>query len=154
MTRPSAEALERLSQVAVAYRQAFDDVQRALGELDAGQMPRWAFAVDRMPIDDMRDHAPELARAEQLRRRWRVALHAMAELVALGECEVAPLVAERARADLDRPSLDEVDRARLDRFISVIDQAREGGCIYLNGTFQPVDHTPRPAPRRRSGPGR
>ena len=36
----------------------------------------------------------------------------------------------------------------LDRFITVVNYARAGGCMYLDGTFQPVE---RVSPIRRRG---
>ena len=154
MTRPGRAALERLASVAMRYRQAFDEVQSILSRLQLGELPRWAFAVDGRPLEEMQDLSPELARAELLRRRWRTALHAMAELVALEGEEIALPDQDEALASLDRPSLDNADRERLDRFISVLDQARAGGCIYVNGTFQPVEPTPVPVARTHAPPSR
>lgn len=148
----NSQVLQRFELVAASYRRAFDDVQACLGRLDRGDVPDWAFAIDQMPIEQMMGLDPELAQLEIMRRRWRTALHSMAELIALEGGQGMPIAdpPEKARASLDRPSLDDGDRVRLDRFISILDQARAGGVIYLNGTFQPVESTPVPAQRRQA----
>lgn len=149
------QVLARFEVVAASYRRAFDDVQAHLGRLDRGDVPAWAFAIDAATPEKMSALDPELARLELMRRRWRTALHAMSELIALEGGQGMPITepAEGVRGLLDRPSIEESDRVRLDRFISILDRARAGGCMYLNGTFQPVDHTPVPAQRTHRPPG-
>ena len=64
----------------------------------------------------------------------------MAELVALEQDHDLPVDAPSEEAiDALGSHMDRSDRDRLDRFISVISNARRGGCIYVNGTFQPVE---------------
>ncbi len=43
---------------------------------------------------------------------------------------------------------DEADLVKLDRFITVINAARAGGCISVNGTFEPVERDAPPPDER------
>jgi len=101
------QVLDRLVDVADSYRRAFDEVQAHLTRLDRGDLPRWAFALDRMPIEEMASVEPELAHAELMRRRWRTALHAMAELIALEGRQGMPAVPrpEEALRSMERREL-------------------------------------------------
>jgi hypothetical protein len=125
------DAALRLAEVAAEYRAAFEEVQALLERADLGPIPGWVFALDRLAIDELSGMGEALHEAELRRRQWKVALHAMAELVALegGEAPEVP----RAGAPADDANL-----PRLDRFISVVNYARAGGCMYVNGRFQPV----------------
>lgn len=161
MTRlPTREAVQRLAETAERYRQAFARVQDLLATLDLGRVPSWVFAIDRLNLDELRASHPELAEAEELRRAWRTALHALVEHIALDD------EGEDVSDDYEdeAPSTEEVDRLvsgldggvdadhqrKLDRFISVVNFAKAGGCIYVDGGFQPVARaatTPKPAPQ-------
>lgn len=135
---PSRDAMVRLAEAAQQYREAFREVQRALLDEDLGRVPSWVFAVDRLPLEEVEDLSPRLARLEARRRRWRVALHAMAELIALED------TGESLRAPPDTSQLDTADESnlpRLDRFITVVNFARQGNVIYVNGGFEPVERT-------------
>ena len=137
---PSRSAVERFAEIAERYRQSFDEVQAVLQSSDLGRIPNWVFAIDPLPLSEVREFSEELLRVEVRRRKWKAALVAMAELIALED---------QGRELLNQPptgsSLTEVDSAnqadlqKLDRFISVINGARAGGCIYVNGTFQAVE---------------
>lgn len=143
------DATARLSEIAAAYRTAFDDVQARLGMLKTGKIPRWVFGIDQFDIIELAAMDRDLARAEQRRRQWRAALHAMAELAAL-QGEEVPLVGT-SEITLDPDAFDEdgdltsiTESAdpdglpALDRFISVVQYARSAGCMYVDGGFAPV----------------
>ena len=143
------DATARLTEIATAYRAAFDDVQARLGTLEVGKIPRWVFGIDPFDIIELAALDRDLARAEQRRRQWRAALHAMAELAALqGESGVLPSGAENT---LDPDALEDDGELAtlaeaadpdglpaLDRFISVVQYARSSGCMYVDGGFAPV----------------
>ena len=127
MSQPSREALARLSEAMRSYREAFAQVQHILQTSDLGQIPSWVFAIDRLELDQVQGLSSELLVAETRRRSARTALRSLAELMAL---EGDPT----ARPDTG----DQSDLPKLDRFITVINAARSGGCIYVNGTFEPI----------------
>lgn len=132
---PSRTQLNRLAEASKAYRRAFREVQDQLRATELGRIPAWCFAVDRMEIEELEKLSPELAAAEQDRRRRRVALHALTELIALtGDHE--PTLGSAAEAMMS--SLEGDPDAELDRFITVVNYAKNGGVIYVNGTFEPV----------------
>ncbi len=132
---PTRAWLNRYADAAEAYRRAFREVQDQLRAADMGRIPSWCFAVDRMDIEEVRKLSEDLGTAEEERRRRRVALHAIAELMALtGDQE--PSLGAAAEAIVS--SLDGDPDAELDRFITVVNYAKAGGVIYLNGTFEPV----------------
>ena len=134
---PSREWLLLFSEAADAYREAFREVQNHLRDADMGRIPAWCFAIDRMDLDDVEKLSTELAVAEQNRRRRRVALHALAELIALtGDTNTRPGLSADPEALVS--SLEGDADAELDRFITVINYAKSGGVIYVNGTFEPV----------------
>jgi hypothetical protein len=140
----SRDATERLAAASRRYRRAFQQVQSMLSGQDDGQVPGWVFALDRHTLEEVQTMSPELYAAELHRRRCRRALHALVELIALDDpgasLPSAVVAAEDPAAALDDP--EKADLAKLDRFISVIHAAREGGAIYVNGTFDPVTHPP------------
>lgn len=123
------DALARFAEVAEAYEHAFADVQRRLKELATGRLPTWVFAIDRLSLDDLAQADPELAEAERQRRAWRAALHAMAEHIALGSDE---------RPALEPADADAAHLQKLDRFITIVNAAKTGDCIYVDGRFEPV----------------
>lgn len=120
------------------YRLAFQRVHDRLQETNTGRVPPWCFALDRMNIEDVANLDPVLARLEHDRRRWRAALHSLAEYIALkDEVEFVPGPREPAETEgtLDPGRL----TRELDRFITVLNRAKNGGVIYVNGTFEPVN---------------
>lgn len=125
------DALARFAEVAERYERAFAQVQDLLRQAEHGRLPSWVFAIDGVRLEALAAVSPELAEAERDRRAWRTALHALAEHIALGGDAVA----------LDDGAPDQRDDAhlqKLDRFISIVNAAKEGGCIYVDGRFQPV----------------
>lgn len=123
------DALARFAEVAARYEQAFVAVQERLRAADESRLPAWVFALDEASLDDLSAIDPDLAAAEHERRTWRAALHAMAEHLALGG----------AAPSADHPAeRDDAHLRRLDRFISIVNAAKAGGCIYVDGRFQPV----------------
>lgn len=143
MTRlPTRDALGRLAEVSVRYREAFDEVQGLLAKTELGAIPSWVFAIDRLSLEELAPHGEALVEAETRRRRWRTALQALTELVALDD-------PGQTRPDSDEvpvapDTADQADLPRLDRFITVVNFARAGGCIYLNGSFAPVEREEQP----------
>lgn len=132
----STEWTRRFTEAADAYREAFAAVQEHLRSADMGRIPAWCFAVDRMAIEEVEQLSPELGAAELERRRRRVALHALAELIALTESSDHAVPSPDPPPSMP-PGDIEAD-ADLDRFITVVNYAKAGGVIYLNGTFEPV----------------
>ena len=148
---PSRDAMQRLTALTDQYRAAFGDVQDLLARSELGRIPSWVFAIDRLKIEEINALSPELAAAENRRRTLKIAMHALLEYIALEDD--API-------DRDDPSTEEVanlvssledrelDNARqLDRFITVVNYAKSGGCIFINGTFEPVVHSAAPGPQ-------
>lgn len=126
------DALARFAEVAERYERAFAEVQELLRRADHGQLPSWVFAIDGVRLEALAAVSPELAEAERDRRAWRTALHALAEHIALGGDATG--VSEDGAPD----ARDDAHLQKLDRFISVVNAAKEGGCIYVDGRFQPV----------------
>jgi len=141
---PSRDAVERLADLSARYRSAFVEVQDCLARAEMGRIPAWVFAVERLPIEDVAALSEELAAAESRRRSLRVALHALIELIALEDDEGRPADGSDVDHLVTAMSDAEDDGAQkqLDRFISVINYAKSGGCIYVNGTFEPVARVP------------
>lgn len=137
---PSREAVQRFAEIAQRYRESFLQVQEVLQSSDLGPVPSWVFAIDPLPLEEVKAFSDELLRVEMRRRKWKAALLAMAQLIALED---------RGRELLDEPpspatltdvdAVDAADLHKLDRFITVINAARAGGCIYVNGAFEPVE---------------
>jgi len=156
---PSRDAVERLAELTARYRSAFEEVQDCLANAEMGRIPAWVFAVDRLKMDDIAALSLELAAAESKRRSLRVALHALVEFIALEDTDSDGIGNATANVDelITSMGAEEDDHARqLDRFISVVNYAKSGGCIYINGTFEPVvrrpEATPSPARDRQRGP--
>lgn len=148
---PSRQSMRRYAVAAGNYRIAFETVQNQLKALDLGRMPTWVFALDRMDLNEIAKLSHQLALAERERRRWRTALHALAELIALsGDHE--PTYSEENEPEVAMTTLSEDDNDReLDQFITLVNHAKSGGAIYVNGTFEPVtgsrnSPTPNPGP--------
>jgi len=139
----AAAEIGQFERIAGEYRKAFDEVQRLLAASELGKVPSYVFAIDRFDVKKLGELNPELARAEQRRRQWRAALHAMAELEALqpdmptadADAALSTLDAENPMDSMSNPSGGMVG---LDRFISVVQYARTTGCMYVNGGFEPV----------------
>ncbi len=128
---PSRGALAQLAEVATEHRAAYDELQVILQRAPSPRLPSWVFALDRLELDDLASVDPGLHEAELRRRQWRVALRAITELVALQDG-----AGTSYPDDLAAP--DDADLPRRHRFISVLNAARAGGCVYVNGSFQPV----------------
>ena len=149
---PSREWLRRFAEAAEAYRKAFREVQKQLRDTDMGRIPAWCFAVDRMELAELERLAPALATAERERRQWRVALHALSEYIALhGDADPALPSIDGGNEEELIESLRGDGDAELDRFITVINYARSGGVIYVNGTFEPVKGGPHSQPPPQTG---
>ncbi|NCG20881.1 MAG: hypothetical protein GWP91_17875 [Rhodobacterales bacterium] len=135
---PSRQSMRRYAVAAERYRIAFEAVKTQLKTLDLGRVPSWVFALDRMELSVIAKLSHPLALAERERRRWRTALHALAELIALsGNHE--PENSDKSKSEDAITSLLEDDNdSELDQFITVVNHAKSGGAIYLNGTFEPV----------------
>jgi hypothetical protein len=120
-----------------------------------------------MTLEDIHHKSPKLAEAEQWRRSCKVALHSLAQHMSLepepgeegpeGEFIAATTSGEEVdilmsslspeTADSEAKNVvDPVSQRKLDAFISVVNYARGGGCIYVNGGFEPVKRT---QPKRR-----
>lgn len=130
----------RFAEIARSYRAAFRAVQRQLRATDMGRIPAWCFAIDRMEIAEIAALDPNLAAAERERRQWRVALHSLAEYIAL-QADAASLDQQGSATGSEQALLDSIGGdgdAELDRFITVLNYARTGGVIYVNGSFEPV----------------
>ena len=138
---PSRDTVHRLAHTASRYRDAFAAVQDILRRADLGRVPSWVFAVDRMPLEELAVLNHDLAVAEHKRRQWRVALDALVELYALTPDEEQHPGEVREMIDRMQSAAESPDSLlQLDRFISVINAAKAGGCIYVNGGFEPVEH--------------
>lgn len=136
----SRESTARLVEAARQYREAFTEVQRVLATTDLGPIPNWVFAVDRLPLEELQGLSAELLLAESKRRRARTALAALVELVALEDR------GDEAPPPASPDTADQADLPKLDRFITVINAARAGGCIYVNGAFESIGRDPLPDP--------
>lgn len=130
--------LAKLEEATHQYSLAFQRVHDQLGQTNTGRVPPWCFALDRMNIEDVAVLDPILARLEHDRRRWRVALHSLTEYIALRDIDDSvPMPKPQGNPDdnLDAGTLTQ----DLDRFITVLNRAKNGGVIYVNGTFEPVN---------------
>jgi hypothetical protein len=147
---PTRDAIRRLSDLTSRYREAFEQVQDCLANAEMGRIPAWVFAVERLKIEDVAELSEDLAAAESKRRSLRVALHALVEFIALEDLDMeAPRGRDSEVDELITAMDDQEDESarKLDRFISVINYAKNGGCIYLNGTFEPVIRSPQNTPK-------
>lgn len=137
---PKRDAELRFLEAAQHYDGAFEALRNALEQTDLGAIPAWVFAFDRLTMEEIREISTELEQTERYRRQWRVALHALAELIALEpDDESEPLDDEETPTrGTDGADADPANLARLDRFIATVNYAKAGGCVYINGTFQPV----------------
>ena len=131
-----------LEAAAKNYREAFNVVQTILENTDLGRVPPWIFAVGRMTVPELKTVSAELAQAEQHRRSCRIALHSYVELLALdltGEpMDEVPMVGTRSNPEESLPYAGGSGQRRLDAFIFVMNYARGGNAIYVNGTFEAV----------------
>jgi hypothetical protein len=144
----SPKHVGQIEQAAASYREAFDEVRALIDQLAVRGLPEHVFALDRMDVEEIGQISKPIARAEQRRRQWRAALHAMCELAAL-DSAAAPHE-PRAQDTLDpdtlqglgapeaAPPVDPSALSGLDRFISVVQYARTAGCMYVDGRFEPV----------------
>lgn len=140
--RLTREARQLFQATARAYRSAFNEVQELLEETDLGRVPSWVFAIDRLSLDEVGTLSPEIVDAERRRRQWRVALHALVELIALHAADGQPMGAapdETALAGVE--AMGSSHLSSLDRFITVVSFAKAGGCVFVNGSFQPVERS-------------
>jgi len=155
---PSREAIGRLAELTEQYREAFGEVQDCLARAEMGRIPAWVFAIDRLKMEEIVALSPELAAAESRRRSLKVAMHALVEYIALEDDSQVPLPDPSTEEVADLMSSieeQEVESARqLDRFITVVNYAKSGSCIFINGTFEPVVRSVStvPPPRRPAKP--
>ncbi len=127
------------------YAAAFAAVQdvlaaRVADAVAAGEVspaPAHVFAIAHMDLAALAALSPPLAEAEAERRARRAALHAIAELIAHGDA-AAPGAPDGSPAVVAAHAGDARDMRRLDAFITVVNTAQEAGCIYINGTFEPM----------------
>lgn len=132
------DTLQRLERAMARYREAFDETQTHLRAAAGPQVPQWVFQLDQLTLGEVRELGLLLSEAEGRRRTARTALHAVVELLALhGE----GLRGHDPAAWIATESADSTDESAwhdgLDRFISVVNYARDAGVIYVNGDFRP-----------------
>jgi hypothetical protein len=132
-------SLTRYAEVARQYRHAFRAVQEELQSLQPGQAGPWVFALEDLSREELCTLSPTLAQAEHERRAWRVALHAITELIALQDALPVPIETDGPAA-FDTLDGEAQSQHQLDQFISVLHGARAGGCIYVDGTFHPAGY--------------
>ncbi len=139
---PTRDAIQRLAELTERYRIAFSEVQDCLAAAEMGRIPAWVFAIDRLKMEEVNALSPQLAIAESRRRSLKVAMHALVEFIALedeGEGHTSEPTTEEVAHLMSAMEEQEVEAARgLDRFISVVNYAKAGNCIFINGTFEPV----------------
>jgi hypothetical protein len=124
--------------LAERYRSAFVRVQQRLTLVKDLPVDAWVFNLDRLKLEDIHAVDAELGLLEEHRRQVRAALHALTELHAL-DGEGAGLEDDQdARSTFERLDGAGEDRRQLDRFMTVVNAARDAGCIYVNHTFQPA----------------
>lgn len=141
----SKAQMERLAAACQEYRTAFEAVERTLEEVADPTLPSWVYNLEDFDLEALEAAAPRVADAERCRRANRAALHAVIELVALDDDEGTLAAqpggtppAETIEA-LSSRAVDDLRWLRvLDRFISVVGRADDGGAQYVNGTFAAV----------------
>ena len=135
-------AVERFQEVARRYDEAFAEVERHLATYrgEDGAIP-WVNSLAYVPLVTLEQRDPPLAAAEASRRAWRVALHTCAELLAwhLGGRSGLPEDLDFADLFQKTPAEEDVRRV-LDRFVTTLDYAKDGGCHYVDGQFLPEVH--------------
>lgn len=136
----SPATIERLHAAMARYREAFENTQAHLRATSVQGAPQWVFALDGLPLNEVREYGIRLAEAEEKRRTARAALHALVELLALhGETlpgdDPTSWIAAGAAEAVDNHAWHD----SLDRFISVMNHARDAGVMYVNGDFRPSD---------------
>lgn len=143
----SPQHLTRIEATAASYREAFDHVKSLLAQRTDGALPEFVFALDLLDVVAIAAQDASLARAEQQRRQWRAALHAMCELAALDSQEpdqpsatdtLDPDAFDALLGEEAAPPPETAALPGLDRFISVVQYARTAGCMYVDGGFVPV----------------
>lgn len=140
-----------------AYRERYEAVERAL-EAEAAiqpELPGWVNRLDEIDLQRLWELSPEVANAERQRRTARAAMYAAVELLALDDPE-APLsdfsdddpTLTNVRIDGKSRTVDALSAKAtgdtrwlrvLDRFIGVVQRADRDGCMFVNGTFEPVN---------------
>ncbi len=125
------------------YDEAFAEVERLLSQqADLDERQPWVHSLAQQPLVLLEHKHPELAQAERRRRAWRVALHAAAELLAWHSSGKSGLPEGLSLAGiLELTPDDESVRCALDRFVTTLDYAKEGGCHYVDGQFLPGGST-------------
>jgi len=128
----------QMQRVQQQYRKAYAHVQDLLTSTRVPGATQGVFALDTLDIRKIAETSPSLARAERLRRQWRAALHAMAELEAMGTPEL-PEPDFINTLDPENPVIPSppTGLGSLDHFISVVHYARSAGCMYVDGGFEP-----------------
>jgi hypothetical protein len=147
------DMLDRLMRAAQTYRDAFEGVEHAIAHENLPDLPTWVFNFDSMNLDSINSMSPVIAHAERHRRASRAALHAVAELLALGDPgaaltagEVPPMPDAASAAAMSswaasltaKKGDDHYWLRTLDRFVGIVNQADQSGCLYINGTFEPL----------------
>ena len=146
--------LDRLLAAAAAYRTAYGATEAAIAQhFDDPDSRLWVFNLADWDDEALTTLHPVIQRAERRRRQSQVALHAVSELLALENpaeameslggpppiVTSADAIAPWANAEAPDGSYDRWMRA-LDRFVGIVNGADAGDCIYLDGTFVPVEH--------------
>lgn len=141
----SRDVQQRITEASDRYRAAFAAVESFLATHSLDPVPSWVFAIDRLPIENLETISEELAVLEANRRSARQALCSLIELIALRVDTPNEGLDEDGQVDVSAvmqqvpASGDENWKESLDRFITIVERARVNGCIYLNGTFTPVN---------------
>jgi hypothetical protein len=149
---PSRELIDRLARAAPAYREAFERVETAIAHEANPNLPTWIFNLDGFNLEALYQISPTIAYAERHRRAARVALHAVAELMAFDDpaATLATQSGDEAppgnAADMSAWMASLTSRAgddhywlrTLDRFVGIVNYADSGGCVYINGGFEPT----------------
>lgn len=124
--------------LAERYRNAFVKVQHRLTQVKDLPVDPWVFNLDRLKLEDIHAVDADLGLLEEHRRQVRASLHALIELLALDGDGTGLEDDQDARSTFERLDGAGEDRRQLDRFMTVVNAARDAGCIYVNHTFQPA----------------